>query len=380
MLMNALRFWGWLSCPLLFLAFVAPCTADEPPAVQVVQPLAREVTDREGFTGRTQPAQHVELRARVTGYLLKVSFEDGAEVKKGDALFEIDPRPYQAQLDEAQAQLALHEASLRLAKTVYERNLALNAKVPGAVTQQQLDQDKAAMEEAQARVAAAKATVELRKLNLSYTHVTAPITGRISRRFVDTGNLVKADDTILATMVSKAPMYVYFDLDERTYLKLQKAVREKKVKPMTELPVMVGLTNEEGFPRRGTVDFTDSAVNPSTGTIGVRAVLPNADGSLSPGLFCRVRLAIGAPYNALVVPERSIWDDQGMKFVFVVGDKDRVEIRRVELGQLEEDGVRVVRNGLKPGERVVLNGALKLRPQQTVKPEEVKFPEEKRQP
>jgi RND family efflux transporter MFP subunit len=273
---------AWLSCALLI---VAACPAGPP---------ARDAADHADFTGRTEAAVTVELRARVTGYLDKVSFKDGAEVKPGDVLFEIDPRPYQAELARADAGLAAAEARLKRAETDLNRAKALLGKA--AIGRDEFDKINGDFEEARAGIALAKANREVATLNLSFTKVTAPVAGRVGRRFVDPGNIVKADETTLTTIVGKEPMYVYFDMDERQYLNLRKAMRDGKVKGAgEELPVAVGLSNEEGFPHKGKLDFVDNRVDPTKGTIRMRAVLPNADGMLVPGLFARVRLTTGQP-------------------------------------------------------------------------------------
>jgi RND family efflux transporter MFP subunit len=360
-------------------AVVPAGAADPPPQVGVVHPVARTVTDFEIFTGRTEAASRVELRARVTGYLDKVSFKEGAEVKQGDVLFEIDPRPYQAQLDQAQGQVLLNETSLKLAKATYERDQALAKQ--GAVTQQQLDQDKAAVDEALARIKAAQLSLETYKLNLSFCKVAAPISGRIGRRLVDPGNLVKADETVLATIVSRDPMFVYFDVDERTVLHMQRAVRDGKIKAARELvvPVAIGLVDEQGFPHEGRIDFLDNHVDPAAGTLRLRAVLANTDGLLVPGLAARVRLTMGEPYKALLVPDEAVGSDEGQKFVYVVNDKDVAEYRRVVLGPVAPDGLRVVKEGLKPGDRVAVSGLQRLRAGMTVKPVEMPLREKEKE-
>jgi RND family efflux transporter MFP subunit len=333
---------------------------DPPPEVKVGKPVSREVTDHADFTGRLDAAESVDLRPRVSGYVTKVAFKEGAAVKKGDLLFEIDPRPYQAQLDQALAQVALAEASLKLAKTTLDRDTALAKAAKETVSQQQLDQDKAAVEEAEARRAAARAVAEVHKLNLDFTKITSPIDGRIGRTNMTPGNLVVQDQTQLATVVSLDPVFVYFDVDEATLLKI-KNLGEK------EQPALVGLSTEEGHPRKGVVNFVNNVVNPQTGALSVRAVLANKDGALRPGTFARVRLPLGAPHKALLVPEKAVNTNQGVKFVLVVDDKDKVVYRPVEVGALH-DGLRVIEKGLQPDERVILDDVNKLNSGMTVKP------------
>jgi membrane fusion protein, multidrug efflux system len=255
-----------------------------------VQPVVRQETNFETFTGRLSPVNSVELRARVSGYLDKVNFTDGSDVKKGDVLFEIDPRPYQAELDRANAALVLSEARLKRAETDLARAKALLGR--GAVSQEEFDKVKADVDEAKAALMVAKATREVYALNLSWTKVTAPIDGRISRRLLDAGNLVKTDETTLARIITTDPINVTFDMDERTFLKLRTAMADGKLKAksLADLPVAIGLANEKDFPHKAKIDFVDSQLDATTGAIHVRAVLPNTDGRLMPGLFARVRL------------------------------------------------------------------------------------------
>jgi RND family efflux transporter MFP subunit len=348
-----------------------------PPEVRVSQPLVREVADYEDFTGRTEAALQVELRARVSGYLDKVLFKDGADVKKGDVLFEIDPRPYQAELEKAEARLALSEAQLKRAEVDFKRATALLARQ--AITREEFEKFAADRAMAELEVRAVKAACDVAKLNLAFTKVLAPIDGRISRRFLDAGNLVKADETALGTVVSLDPMYVYFDVDERTALRMRRAAREGKAKEATGVQVAMGLADEKGFPHRGKVDFADTRVDPKTGTLRMRAVLPNPEGLLVPGLFVRVRLTTSEPYKALLVPERaieaSVLPRQGS--LFVVNEKNVLESRRVKLvGRY--DGMRVmIQRGLEEEDWVVLDRSEKLRPGMTVKPRKVAMPEEK---
>jgi RND family efflux transporter MFP subunit len=346
-----------------------------PPEVTVSKPVVRKLTDSEVYTGRTQAVATVDLHPRVSGYLVRAAFKEGTDVKKSDLLFEIDPRPYQAQLEQAQSQLQVQEASLKLARATFDRDRAAAKAAPGAVSQPQLDQDRAAVEEAEARLKAARAGIDACKLNLELTHVTAPIDGRIGRRLLDPGNLVKADDTLLATIVSVDPMYVYFEMDERTVLRLRLLAREGKGKAPGEgqTPVHLGLADETGFPRRGVVDFTDNQVNPETGTLRARAVFSNADRVLSPGLFARVRLPVGAPHEAVLVPEEAVATDQGQKFVYLVNDRSKVVSRPVKVGAAEND-LRVIEAGLQPGERVIVRGVQRVRPGMTVRPREVPAP------
>jgi RND family efflux transporter MFP subunit len=286
-------------------------------------------------------------------------------VEEGTPLFEIDPRPYEAQLRFSQGQMAANQAMVKRAKADNSRNKGLSVKSPGAVTQQELDQYQAAEDQAAANLETSRATFDTNRLNLSFTKITAPIRGRLSRPFIDPGNLVKEDDTILTRIVSLDPMYVYFDIDERTMLhlnRLENASADTSTKSKPEpLTATMGLADEDGYPRRGTLDFNENRVDSSTGTLRVRAVFANPDGLLAPGLFVRVRLPIGEPHEAILVPERAVGTDQGQKFLFVVDQKGEVEYRRVKVGRLH-DGLRVITEGVAMGEKVVTNGLQRVRP------------------
>jgi RND family efflux transporter MFP subunit len=331
------------------------------PEVVVATPVSREITDYEDFTGQTDAFRTIDIRARVTGYLDKVNFQEGAEVAAGSVLFEIDPRPYQAEFEGAEAAVAQAQARFDRLESDLRRNTILFTK--GTITQAQFDQITADQSEAAAALSAAKASLSLSKLNLEFTKVVAPIGGRVSRQFIDPGNLVMGDETILTRIVSQEPMYVYFDIDERTMLRLRRLVQNtvSSSVPQTDLPLFMGLADEEGFPHRGTINFEENRVEPGTGTLRVRAVFANPERLLTPGLFVRVRIPIGQPYRALLIPEQALGTDQGQKFVFVVGDKNEVEYRPVKVGALD-DGFRVIPEGLALDERVVVSGLQRVRP------------------
>jgi multidrug efflux system membrane fusion protein len=357
----------------------APVASAEPPVLPVSKPVQRQITDYVDFTGRTDAVVPVDIRPRVTGYLERMPFQEGSEVKKGDLLFEIDPRPYKAQLDQAQAQVALNEASLRLARTTYQRDLPLVAS--GAVSQQQIDQEKAAVDEAMARIQASKAALEVYKLNLEFTKVTSPIDGQISRYFLTAGNLVNQDQTLLTTVVSLDPMYVYFDMDEPTLLRLRKARNAGEIKPAPngQIPLLMGLPGEDGFSHQGAINFVNNQVNPATGSIPIRGVFPNPkpEGGvrlLSPGMFVRVRLPIGQPHPALLVIDRAIGSDQGLKFVYVVDADHKLQARRVTTGALQEDGLRVITKGLEPDDWVLVGGLPQVRAHMLIQPEPTTMP------
>jgi RND family efflux transporter MFP subunit len=350
-------------------ALVVPAAGRaEPPGVPVSRPVQREVTDALDFTGRTRAAETVELRARVTGYLEKVLFREGDMVRKGDVLFEIDARPYQAALEQAKANLTLAEAQLKLAESNLRRAEELLKR--GNLGKEDYDKAVADRAEAQARVAAARAAVEVAQLNHDWTRARAPISGRIGRRALDVGNLVRADETSLGQIVSTGPIHVYFDMDERSYLRYRRAQPETG---KAEQPVLVGLGDEKGFPHQGRLDVIDPTVDAATGTVRVRAVLPNDKNLLVPGLFVRVRLPLGKPREALLVAEQAVGSAGDKRFVLVVNDKNVVERRPVELGALH-DGLRVVERGLTRDDRVVVRGVGDLRPGVEVKPDLIEMP------
>jgi RND family efflux transporter MFP subunit len=353
----------------------APTSA--PQTVMVSHPVERDVTDYADFTGRTAAVDSVELRARVWGYLDKVNFKEGAIVQKGDVLFEIDPLTYQTVLSQAEGNLASLEARLKRLDADFARYSELVKK--GTVSREEYDKVVGDRGETVASRAAAKAAVERAKLDLKYAKVTAPVSGRISRYIVTVGNLIQAGDqgggTLLTTIVSVDPMYAYFDVDERTVLRVRKLVREGKADSPrdTPLPVWLGLAIDDGFPHAGTIDFVDNQVLPKTGTMRLRGVFPNKDQVLAPGLFVRVRTPIGRPHKALLVSDVAFDTDQGQKIVYVVNDKNEVVARRVRLGALH-DGLRVVEDGLKVGERVIVVGLQQVQPGVIVEPKLVPMP------
>jgi len=341
------------------------------PLVKVSYPVEREVTDYADYTARTAAVDSVELRARVSGYLDKVNFKEGTLVNKGDVLFEIDPRTYQAVLAHAVGQLASAKARLARLELDVKRNEELVKKQ--TIATQEYDKSVGDRNEAVASCAALKAAVERAQLDLGFTKVTAPVSGRISRYYVTVGNLVSAGDltggTLLTTIVSVDPMYAYFDVDEHTVLRVKQLIREGKAKTPDDpdIPVWLGLANENRHPHRGSIHFIDNQVNPRTGTLRVRGVFRNKDEALSPGYFARVRVPIGVPHKALLVTERALDTDQGQKVVYVVDKDNRVVSRPVRLGALH-DGRREITDGLKPGERVIVNGLQLVRPGLTVEP------------
>jgi RND family efflux transporter MFP subunit len=347
----------------------------KPPVVLVGTPITREVTEFEDFTGRTDAVYSVEVRARVTGYLDKVYFKDGDDVHEGDLLFEIDPRPYQADFDRTESTVAQGLAHLKRLEADNRR--AQNLFKRQAIGQEEYDRITGDYSEAVAAVGIAKANRDLAKLSLGFTKVTAPISGRLSRRLVDPGNLVTQDQTSLTTIVSLDPMYVYFDIDERTLLRLRGLVKSGRLKTRheAEVPLQGALADEEGFPHKGTINFSENRLDANTGTLRIRAVMenPKVEGRpnfrlLSPGLFMRVRLPIGAPYKATLVPEQALGTDQGRRFIYVVNDKNQAIYRPLDKVGPLEGGFRVIESGVSPGERIIVSGLQRVRRGEKVDP------------
>lgn len=376
--MNASRRSLRLACPLLLLTVSAACPA-APPEVAVSRPLVREVTDYEDFTGRVEAVQTVDLRPRVSGYLTRVNFKAGATVNPGDLLFEIDPRPYQAKLDRAQAEVAQAEARLKRLTADFERAKRLLAG--RGLTAEEYDKIAGEREEAEAALHVAQAARDAARLTLGFTRVAAPVGGKIGRPALDVGNLAVADTTSLARIVSVDPVYVFFDVDERTLLRRLRGKRAAggKGERDPETPVFMGLADEEGFPHLGKVAGADNRVDPATGTSTWHALFPNSQGLLVPGMFARVRLPVGAPYRALLVPERAVGTDQGRAFVLVVTDQDFVERRAVTLGPRQEN-LRTVKEGLTEADQVVVDAKAQVRPGMAVTPKRVPIPEPPEKP
>ena len=363
-----------------FSALLGACTktgdaasAPPPPQVSVATVLEKKVKDWDEFTGRFQAVETVEIRPRVSGYIDRVAFKEGGEVKAGDLLFVIDPRPYQAEYDRAAADLKRYKTALDLARIESVRVQRLRES--GAVSQEELDERTSTVAQAEANVAGAQAALESAQLNLGWTRVTTPITGRVSRAEVTRGNLVTGGSnggTLLSSVVSLDPIYLYFDGDEQAYLRYTQMAREGQRTSSRDAPnpVQVGLANEEGFPHHGTVDFVDNQLNPQTGTIRARAVLENKDGEFTPGLFARVQLLGSNEYQAILIDDRAVNTDQNQKYVLLLGADNKVEYRKVKLGRVV-DGLRIVREGLKAGDVIVVNGAQRVHPGVTVTPQRV---------
>ncbi len=353
-----------------------------PPEVTISQVVERSVTDYEEFTGRLEAAESVEVRARVRGYLNEVHFLEGDEVAAGTLLVEIDPRPFEAELRNAEGQKAQWMAKRDKAQADVTRYEGL---VPtGAASAQDLDKAKAELGEAVAAIQSAEAQIDAAKLNLEFSRITAPIDGQVGQALITKGNLVQAGsgpDSLLTTLVSIDPMYAYFAVDERSLLAFRRRARsarpDQEVQPSVtdvKIPVYLGLADEEGFPHEGVLNFADNRVDPSTGTIRVRAGLDNATRMFKPGLFCRVRVPVSDEYKALLVSQVALGTEQGQKYALVVDDKGVVEKRFVKLGPRQDDGLQVVAEGLKSGEWIVVNGLQRARPGKPVTPQRADMP------
>ena len=346
------------------------------PAVTVATANAGDVTDFDEFTGRFEAVEKVELRPRVSGYIDDVRFVEGREVKKGEVLFVIDPRPYRTELQRAQGDLARVKAQAALALSESQRAEKLLAS--RAISQEEHDQRISQNSQALADISAAQAAVDAAKLNLEFTQVVSPIAGRVSRAVVTAGNYVSAGDNVLTSVVSLDPIYVSFDGDEQSFLKYQDRLAGAgfgagAASGATPGPVFVGLANESGYPHQGQLNFLDNALDPATGTIHVRALLDNHERRFTPGLLARVRLPGSGHYQATLVPDAAVATDQDRRYVLVVGKDDTVEYRAVELGATH-DNQRIVRTGLKPGERVVVSGLQRARPGTKVSPQQAPEP------
>ena len=346
-----------------------------PPQVTVASVIERNVTEWDEFTGRLQAVDSVEVRPRVSGLIAAVRFHEGAIVRRGDPLFEIDPRPFQAEVDRLRAELARTRATGQRAAS--ELQTAERLRAENAIAKEEHDRRAAFAQESTAQSAAVEAALRAAELNLEFTNVTSPIDGRVGRAIVTEGNLVSSgpgEATLLTTVVSLDPVYAYFDADEQIFLKYSAAAGPKGPALRgglhnrgAELPIRMALANDESFPRLGRLDFIDNQLDGATGTIRGRAIFRNGDGQLTPGLFVRLRLAGTGSYRGLLIQDRAVGTDLSKKFVYVVGAKNEIQYRSVTLGPIV-DGLRVVRTGLEAGESVVVNGLQRVRPGVQVTP------------
>lgn len=350
----------------------ADSNAAPPTVVIVSSPVEEAVVDSVDYTGRTDSAESVDIRSRVTGFLDKILFKDGSEVEKGAPLYRIDDREFQADLTAAKGEVAKAKAEQERTTADFTRIEGLRKKE--AVTAAQFDQALAAKLEANAAVQSGTAKEDRAELNVTFSKIDAPIAGKISRSRITVGNLVDANATVLTTIVSVDPMYVYFDVDERTLLSIAQQTREGKLegRKSTTVAVDMGLTGQKGYPHAGTIDFLENRVNPETGTMRVRGVFSNpkperGERVIEAGLFARVRVPISKPKQALLVNERAIGTDQGQKFVYVVDSQNEVVFRPITLGAIH-GGLRVVTEGLNAGEKVIIDGLQRVRQGSVVSP------------
>lgn len=329
--------------------------------VDVASVISRQVTEWQNYSGRLEAIDKVEIRPLASGKIVSVHFKDGATVKKGDLLFTIDPKPYAAELDRAQAQVAAAEARVAYASADFERGQRLVAD--NAVSRRDFEEKRNASLEANAALRAAKAATEAARINLAYTKVTAPVSGRVSRAELTVGNIVTAGASgpVLTTVVSQSPIYASFDVDEQTYLRYLRQGGSSKT------PVALGLANEDGYSRQGRINSVDNQLDTRSGTIRVRASFDNDDGALLPGLYARVKVGAGKPQNAILVNDAAVGTDQAKRFVLVVDKDNHVQYREINPGNLHE-GMRIVTSGLQPGERVIVNGMQRVRPNDSVQP------------
>ncbi|MGC3988746.1 MAG: efflux RND transporter periplasmic adaptor subunit [Chthoniobacteraceae bacterium] len=348
-------------------------TQQMPPPVVTVAPVTQqEVTEWNEFTGHTDAVESVEVRPRVSGHIDQVCFQAGQLVKKGDVLFQIDPRWYQAEYDRHAAEV--EQAKVRLANAERDAGRAGKLLKNDAISSESADSTESQYQEAKAALQAAQAVAESAKLDLDYTQVRSPINGRVSRALLTTGNYVSGTAgaaSLLTSVVSVDPVYVYADMDENAYLQFNKFTSANGGIDSGNLkvPVELALADEDGFPHRGVVESFDNRVDANTGTILLRAVFSNPDGRLVPGMYARIRVPASDRHPAVLVDETAIGTDQAQKYVLAVGKDNNVEYRKVQLGP-EIDGKRIVRSGLQPGEKIIVNGIQRARPGQPVNPQE----------
>lgn len=350
-------------------AKATPAASSQPaPTVDVANVVSQTITDWQEYSGRLEAIDQVDIRPQVSGKLIAVHFKDGSLVNKGDLLFSIDPRPFEAELNRAKAQLASAQAQV----TYTSANLGRNQRLiqSNAIAHQELDQAENEARSANASLQAAKAAVETARLNLEYTRITAPVSGRISRAEVTVGNVVSAGNgaQVLTSLVSVSRLYASFDVDEQTYLKYISNQRNS-----AKVPVYLGLANESGFSREGYISSIDNNLNTTSGTIRVRATFDNPQGVMLPGLYARIRLGGGQPHAAILISPTAIGVDQDKRFVVVVNAKNQTAYREVKLGA-QQNGLQIVNSGLQVGDRIVVNGLQRIRPGDPVTPHLVSMP------
>nr|WP_152898297.1 efflux RND transporter periplasmic adaptor subunit [Pseudomonas piscis] len=332
--------------------------AGAPPAAQVsaAQVVVKPVRQWDEFSGRIAATDAVEVRARVSGYIERIAFKEGDEVKPGDLLYRIDPRPYKASYDSAQAQLARARATAELARVQEQRAQVLVAV--NAISRELFDTRRAAATQGAADVRAAEAALASAQLNLEFTEVRSPIAGQVGRAMLTVGNLVQADQSVLTSVISQDPLYLYFQPDEQSFLRYMALARAGQ-RSNSANPVRIGLASDSGFPHVGMVDFVNNQVDPATGTITLRAVVANPQRSLIPGLYARVQLQGSGEFSAMLIDDKAILTDQDRKYVYVVGAKNEALRKDVTLGGFA-DGLRIVQAGLTPEDRVIVAGLQKI--------------------
>jgi RND family efflux transporter MFP subunit len=364
----------------LALAFVVPVAAlaqapsSGPPPVSVAKPVVKEIMEWDDFIGRFEAVSEVEIRARVSGYLDKIHFTDGATVKVGDPLFTIDQRPYRAALEQSEALVASAQVRVEFAENDLERAETLRRS--GNIPEQILDQRRSNYLTARAELDRANAALRQARLEMEFTEIRAPIAGRMSRRMVSLGNLVNANQTALTNVVSTNPIHFYFDVDERSYLAYTRTAtgaRNGATAGAGSIQITVALTGENEPTRKGQLDFIDNRLDQASGTIRARALVENTDGLLAPGLFGRIRIPGSQPYKGVLLPDEAIGNDQDRRIVFLVAEDGTVQARPVRPGP-RIDGYRVIREGLKGDETVVVNGLMRVRAGQKVQPQPTILP------
>lgn len=342
------------------------------PVVSVAPVIYERLTEWDEFTGRLQAPESVDLRPRVSGYIEKVAFEEGAIVEAGTPLFFIDRRPFEAEVKRLNAELKGVKSRLKLAQISYQRADTLSAK--NTLSKEVFDNRFAELEQAKASVQSVSAALDLAKLNLGYTHVEAPITGRVSSAGITAGNYVSAGQSILTTIVSTDRVYAYFNTDEQTYLKYVKLAKEGTRPSSRDVknPVFMALANESDYPHEGFIDFIDNQVNPATGTIRARAVFSNEDGAFVPGLFARIKLVGSSSYEGVLIDDKAIGTDLNNKFVLVLDESNTVQYRPVTMGE-KLNGLRIIKSGLNAEDQIVVKGLQRVRPGTPVSPEFVEM-------
>jgi RND family efflux transporter MFP subunit len=379
------RFWGLSTAVAVLLGAaatldVASAQSASPPTVTVAKPVSREIVEDDEFVGRFQAVDEVEIRSRVGGYLASVHFTDGQLVKQGDLLFTIDQRPFETALNQAKSELVVSNTLVDFTKAQFDRAETLVAR--GSIPQSTLDDRRREYFAAQARVDGSTAALARAQLDMEYTEIRAPLSGRIDRRRVSAGNLVQADATILTTIVSLDPIQFYFDIDERRFLDYQRDARQRGgalQEGAGGLDVSVRVADGAQAPFHGKLDFAENRIDNETGTMRVRATFPNADFTLQPGLFGRINVPGSLPHPGVLVPDEAIGADQDRRIVYVLGDDDTVSAKPVRPGP-RIYGYRVIREGLDGTETIVVNGLMRVRPGAKVTPEMVTLPPDRSGP